>query len=802
VIRSRFLRGVLILAAMGGVMYILASLFLPSPRRMIFGVDKRTGEVRVVRQNVTFLPPHRFYRLSFEQRDGSAQRDGLVQIMSREGVPVTLTYRLRFSVAKHQLADARRLVREGWSAWIRARVSEAMAAVTRQVPIEDLLSPSSQFNAQREPLRRLVAAHLARSGLNVTAFHIARIEPDRNALLQYKRTELRRAARGVAGRVAVIAIDGADWELVSELAADGRVPNLRALTQGGASASLQTVQPTVSPLVWTSAATGVQPDRHRVIDFMSSGSPVDAFARRTPAVWEIAEGFGRHAVVANWWTAWPPMPNATVVYDTPVEHLPGALYPAKHEQRVASMRVPVETIGYEQVRRFLNITAPEYEQAVASGNPSDPVNVMRELLAKTWSDHRAGLDLYRQESPLLMMMHYEGTDVVNHLGAPYHPPYREGINNTEFRKYWPLVANYYSEIDRLIGEWMQVLSEDTTVIVMSAHGFRWGRERPRSQPAGRAALSDHSNTGVFIAYGNHVVPSRASRSVSVYDVAPTILAILGLPPAMEMPGQVPPGIFRDIRAVESVRVVSYAEFFGERPIATAVRPAPQQYRQTLQAVGHILDPGRSSVPAVEEAARAAASAPLPPERWGPYAYHNNRGIELRTQGKPREAIEAFQAAININPDRPTPYLNMAMTLFERQQYTAAENVFLQAVNKGLTDGDQWFVDFAALYRENNMTTRAIELLLKGRQLYPQSYAIAVNLGSALAQAERYTDGVPELERALGLRPSSTLALNNLGLVHAKREEYARALDFWNRSLTIDPRQPQIRAAADAARSRL
>jgi Tfp pilus assembly protein PilF len=349
---------------------------------------------------------------------------------------------------------------------------------------------------------------------------------------------------------------------------------------------------------------------------------------------------------------------------------------------------------------------------------------------------------------------------------------------------------------------MQVLSEDTTVIVMSAHGFRWGRERPRSQPAGRAALSDHSNTGVFIAYGNHVVPSRASRSVSVYDVAPTILAILGLPPAMEMPGQVPPGIFRDIRAVESVRVVSYAEFFGERPIATAVRPAPQQYRQTLQAVGHILDPGRSGVPAVEEAARAAASAPLPPERWGPYAYHNNRGIELRTQGKTREAIEAFQAAININPDRPTPYLNMAMTLFERQQYTAAENVFLQAVNKGLADGDQWFVDFAALYRENNMTTRAIELLLKGRQLYPQSYRIAVNLGSALAQAERYTDGVPELERALGLRPSSTLALNNLGLVHAKREEYARALDFWNRSLTIDPRQPQIRAAADAARSRL
>src|SRR5687767_5978474 len=100
---------------MAGVMYLLASLFLPSSRRLILGVDKHTGQIRLVRQNVTFLPPHRFYRLSFEKREGSAQRDGLVTITSKEGVPVTITYRLRFSIAGNKLADARRLVRDGWS---------------------------------------------------------------------------------------------------------------------------------------------------------------------------------------------------------------------------------------------------------------------------------------------------------------------------------------------------------------------------------------------------------------------------------------------------------------------------------------------------------------------------------------------------------------------------------------------------------------------------------------------------------------------------------------------------------------
>jgi tetratricopeptide (TPR) repeat protein len=101
-----------------------------------------------------------------------------------------------------------------------------------------------------------------------------------------------------------------------------------------------------------------------------------------------------------------------------------------------------------------------------------------------------------------------------------------------------------------------------------------------------------------------------------------------------------------------------------------------------------------------------------------------------------------------------------------------------------------------------MESRAIAILTKGRQLLPQSYPIAANLGSELVSSSRYTEGVPELERALGLQPSSTLALNNLGTYYAKQQDYARALDFWNRSLAIDARQPPIRAAAEAARSRL
>lgn len=801
--RTRPFHVLALLAGMAAVMYLIVSLFLPSSRRLIFGVDKRNGYVRLVRNHVTFLPPHRYYRLEFAQRDGSAQRDGLVRIRSKEGVPVTVNYRLRFTLPGQRIPDSRRLVREGWSAWIRTRVGEATSAVTQQFPIEELLSPTSQFAKQRGVLRQVVARHLARSGLQVTAFEISRMEPDRRALLEYKRVELRRGARGVAGRVAIFAIDGADWELITELSHDGRLPNIQALARGGTTGSIQTIQPTVSPLVWTTVATGLPPDRHGVIDFSINNRPVDAATRRVPALWDIATAFGRQTVVADWWTAWPPMPDSAVTFDTPVELSRNAVWPRELGPRVQSQIVTPASLQHGQVGRFLNISPTEFDNAIAGNNPNDPVVVFRDVLAKTWSDHRAAIQLYQQRQPLLTMMSYEGTDAVNHLFAPYHPPYREGIPQENFRKYWPTVANYYSEVDRLIGEWMKVLTDDTTVIILSAHGFRWDKSRPRTQPIGRSGLSDHRNPGIFIAYGNHVAASGGYHTLTLYDIAPTVLAVLGLPKSVEMPGNLAQWVFRDIDPVTSVRVVSYNEFFAGRPVGAAGID-PQLYTQRLQAIGHLVDPSRmqpvfedEDLPSQTQTAQAQT-----PQQFGAYAYYNNLGIDLRKQNKYSEAIEAFQKAIELNPARFTPYLNLAMVLFDKQQYTAADEVFVQAVARGLPNADRWFADFAALYRSHNMTSRAINLLYKGKQIFPQSYLIAANLGSALAQADRYTEGVPELERALGLQPSSTLALNNLGIYYVKKKEYARALDFWNRSLNIDPRQPGIRKAAEAVRTYL
>lgn len=802
--RRRVFKTGLILLAMTAVMYLLISLFLPSPRRLIFGVDKSTGKIRRAGQGIAFLPPHQFYRLSFEKRDGAAQRDDVVRINSREGVPVRIFYRIRFDIEQDRLPDAGRLVSQGWSAWIRARVGEAISAVTREVPVEEFSSPVSDFARRRARLRQTVVNHLGRSGLEVTAFEIQKIEVDREALLQYKRAELRRNARGAIGKVAVFSIDGADWELISELVVDNRLPNIRALINGGVTASVQTIQPTVSSLLWTTAATGVSPDRHGVIDFFDGRNrqqPVSSTSRRVPAMWEIADAFGRSSAVVSWWTAWPPLSMSEAShFDTPVQMTSNAIHPANLQAFVNRSGVPVETVGFQQVNRFLNITSAEFQQGVSSSAASDPIRTFRSVLAKTWSDHRVGIELYQAKKPMLMMQSFEGTDVVNHLFGPYHPPFRQGVDNESFRRYWPAVANYYSEVDRMIGEWMQLLADDTTVILLSTHGMRWGTARPLTPPSGASALSVHRAPGFMVAYGNRIAPSRARQSFSIYDLAPTVLTVLGLPPSREMQGQFAAWAFDKVLPIESVGITSYRDVIDERalPVPAAIDAAA--YRTRLLQIGHIVDASRPAMPVLDEEAPELTA--LTPQQWGLYAWLNNQGIQLEQQKKPAESVSSLQQAIELNPGRPIPYLNLSIVLFGMQRYTDSEKLFFEAIVRGLPNAEQYIVDYAALYRSRDMVTRAIAILNRGKQLFPESYLIAANFGSALGAANRYTDALPELERALGLRPTSTVVLNNLALYYMKREDLGRALDYWNRSLAIDPRQPKIREAVNAAQSRI
>ena len=59
--------------------------------------------------------------------------------------------------------------------------------------------------------------------------------------------------------VIAIGLDGLDWEILDRLGARGLLPNWRRLTDSGYAANLESFAPMISPVVWTTVATGVGP---------------------------------------------------------------------------------------------------------------------------------------------------------------------------------------------------------------------------------------------------------------------------------------------------------------------------------------------------------------------------------------------------------------------------------------------------------------------------------------------------------------------------------------------------------------
>ncbi len=54
----------------------------------------------------------------------------------------------------------------------------------------------------------------------------------------------------------IFGIDGADWKVIEPLVARGRLPHFRRLIEEGATGTLQSMEPSASPSLWTTIATG------------------------------------------------------------------------------------------------------------------------------------------------------------------------------------------------------------------------------------------------------------------------------------------------------------------------------------------------------------------------------------------------------------------------------------------------------------------------------------------------------------------------------------------------------------------
>ena len=598
--------------------------------------------------------------------------------------------------------------------------------------------------------------------------------------------------------VIFLGLDGADWQLLDSYIRDGNMPNLGKLVAEGTSGTLETLHPALSPLIWTSMMTGVDPLAHGILDFTrykpgtQTKEPITSDERRVPAIWNMAGWGGRSVAVFGMWATYPAEPvNGLMVSDRlftflfkEAEPPEGVVTPREHEAWARTIVQQAETaIDYGALKGFLPwLTPADYERALKAENPySDPVGALRRTLVETRVYDNLATSWLEKQATDLTILYIQGTDSIGHTFGAYAPPRQPSISADDYRRYSDVPRRYFAAIDELIGRYRSIAARHGGVLMLASdHGFSWIDDRPTqvSSNAQATAAKWHRKDGIYLLWGAGV-PAQDLRAEArtVRQVAPTLMALAGLPPGKDI--DVAP--LQGASAASLPSVDYAAQYVRPKPAAgvAATRLVDEDALARLRALGYI-GAAESSAGRRLDGTRTAGS-------------YNNEGLILQAQKKKAEAVKAFENALIVDPNLASAMWNLSDLLFDGDaDLDRSDALLVRAFASGLPEGRKFLIGRAIGYQRAGRIDRSLKLLENALRLRPEEAEVWLFSGRYRVEKGDCAGGASDIEKAARLDSRNPAVHATLGLARLCAGEPAAARTALLRSLELDPSQPAVR----------
>jgi predicted AlkP superfamily phosphohydrolase/phosphomutase/tetratricopeptide (TPR) repeat protein len=540
-----------------------------------------------------------------------------------------------------------------------------------------------------------------------------------------------RSSRVGDGRVMVLALDGMDPQTIDTMMAEGKLPNFAKLRQEGAYGRLQSSPPLLSPVIWTTVATGKTPDAHGIGHFVAvspSGEslPVTSRMRKVKAIWNVMSDKGRKVAAVGWWATWPAETvRGAIVSDHTCYHF---LFPQGHEAnadpqgvthppelfaRVQPLVRRPSDVTFEEASAFIRVTPEEFNKPFSF---DDDVSHFKWALATADSYRRIGLKLWKEEDPDLLLTYIEATDSTSHLfGHLFRAQGLSGELARQQEKFGHAVEAMYVHADRILGEYMAAMDGATTLIVLSDHGFELGAlqdDPTKTRDMRRVSERFHREQGILYLYGRGVKAGGRIDQAKLVDVVPTILALSGLPRASDMPGRALAEVLT--RPIPGPQVASYEAGGAAAGPGAADANVDPQILERLRSLGYVGDaPPTGAPPAAGEGATRS-----------PQGERNLAGMMFE-QGRHQEAADAYRRLVALDPEDAT---------------------------------------------------------------------LRTSLAGALGALGRYDEAMKELDAAIAIEPLNVEAYHNRGAVFERRNDPKSAIEEYRRAVRYNPQYEPSRRA--------
>jgi predicted AlkP superfamily phosphohydrolase/phosphomutase len=367
--------------------------------------------------------------------------------------------------------------------------------------------------------------------------------------------------------VIVVGVNGMEWDIIRPLLLKGELHNFAEVIQRGAYGKMKTLSAPNCPKVYSSIATSTPPEENGITGFVVAGKTASTDMLKREPLWSILSKRGVTVGMANVPATFPVMPlngymisgmltrgkgcEDGILCSPKLSEVKGgeAVYPpsmvAELETNVGDFWIDCSRMPTAEELKGKEPAAIDHWLQQVSQVRAQQVKLFDYLL----SHHRTDFTMLVQSCE----------DRVGHWLYPIQP-YNAGYDSTLHSVRVDAFPDQYRAFDQVLGKILQYVDRNTYLFIISDHGIKPLREFEEGRRLYHSAHDHGGNTpiiakhdfedgddvpGIFIAMGPGI--KRDVRlmgfTVSVFDIAPTILSLYGLAPPPQMKGRVLSEIF-------------------------------------------------------------------------------------------------------------------------------------------------------------------------------------------------------------------------------------------------------------------